>query len=141
MAKVKNPENAVIVSTNRNEGSEELVNETNLPLGTYVYPEPDGRPLGDYNFVSLSFFLDGATLTFEVPVEKRAPYTNWADISPAGYSLTDDSTSAGPFTSAPGIPMIKVVDWERVMTGRYRIVIQPTAPVNRVVVYAEERFV
>lgn len=139
--KIKGPEGTEMVTTARNEGGLVLVDETNLALGTYYYPGTDGRALGDFDFISVQFYLDGATLTLEVPVQRFAPFTHWVDVTPAGYSLSDDDTSMNPYTSSSGSPISKVVDWERLWTGRYRIKIQPTAATNRIIVCVEERFV
>jgi hypothetical protein len=122
-------------------GGATLVDETNLSVATHYYPDSTGRALGDYDFISLAFYLNGATLTVESPVEKESPYTNWSDITNAGYCLNLDSTSAGPYTSTYGSPITRVVDWERLSTGRYRIKIVPTGATNQILVTVEERFV
>ena len=139
--KIKGPEGTEVVTTARNEGGLVLVDETNLSLGDHYYPDANGRELGDFDFISVQFYLDGATLTLEVPVEREAPFNHWVDITAAGYSLPDDDTSMNPYTSSSGSPISKVVDWERLWTGRYRIKIQPTGATNSILVCVEERFV
>jgi hypothetical protein len=140
MPTVHGLENQQMITTIRNEGGITLLDGTDLAVATYYYPDSDGRTLNDYNFVSLSFYLNGGTITFETPVEVASP-TYWSDITNAGYCLNVDDTSAGPYTATWGSPIIRTVDWERLMTRLYRIKVIPTGATNRIIITAQERFV
>lgn len=141
MTNVRAREHHVTHGTPRLDGGDTLVDATNLSIESHYYPDSSGRALNDHDFVSLSFYIEGATLTFGVPVEKVAPYTYWSDITAAGYCLNLDSTSAGPYTASWGSPIIRTVDWERLWTGRWRVEILPTSALNKVLVTFEERYV
>lgn len=80
---------------------EELVDTTNLAADTYHYPSATGRPMENFNNVSIHYVLTGGvTFTLEAKIDDS---TDWVDITPAGFDLSTNTTGNASFIDLSGI--------------------------------------
>lgn len=119
---------------NQQYAEEELIDTTNIPMGTYYYPSSAGALMGGYKDLSIGFELSGGvTMTMEATLDDAA-VPDWRDITKAGFELYTNTNNNASYIDTGGI-----LDYDNLNVKKWRVKIVTSDGTNAVQLHTRRK--